>query len=375
MKILIADDNSVIRTLLCGLIEQMGHQVIAVTDGNEAWDILNKKNPPQIAILDWHMPRYTGFEICKKIKEKNDLNRIYLILLTGRNQTEDIVSGLSSGANDYIVKPFNAHELAARINVGIRSVLIENELIEQKNKVNSLSKMQAIGSICARVAHEINNPLGIVYLEVEQTLDELNSEKINKGLIASSLLSIKECSKRISELVLAMRLFVQEQPEEVFVKSTTFHLVDSTLELCQSYLDENNVILKVDQPEKNFEIEFKLGQLPKVLLNLIYNSVEAMRESQDKKIHISIQADVEQVEISVLDHGTGISENIHGVIFDPFFTTDPTGKRKGLGLSIARGIIEAHGGELTLDRDSSQTRFLIRFPRYQKSSAKMQLIA
>ena len=120
MRILIAEDDPISRRLLEVLLDRWGHEVVSVSDGAEAWMQLNSAQRPRLAILDWMMPEVDGLELCQRIRDKITDDYIYIILLTARENNEDIIAGLESGADDYITKPFDHSELQSRIKAGLR---------------------------------------------------------------------------------------------------------------------------------------------------------------------------------------------------------------------------------------------------------------
>lgn len=131
MKILIAEDNKASLLLLDRTLTNMGFEVVATENGLDAWNILKGDNAPPLAILDWMMPEMDGTEVCRKVRELNSLCPTYLILLTAKQEKEDILSAFQAGADDYIVKPFDRDELQARVKVGQR-------LVEKQVLLNSL---------------------------------------------------------------------------------------------------------------------------------------------------------------------------------------------------------------------------------------------
>jgi DNA-binding response OmpR family regulator len=122
MRILIADDSGVVRAILEHHLAGWGYEVVVAKDGNEAWRVLDGPDAPSIALLDWMMPGRDGLEVCKLVREANRQPYTYIILLTGRDQQEDIVQGLGAGADDYLKKPFDNGELAARLGTARRIV-------------------------------------------------------------------------------------------------------------------------------------------------------------------------------------------------------------------------------------------------------------
>jgi len=130
VKILIADDDLTIRTILQTIVTEWGFQACLAEDGEAAWDILQQDDPPHILLVDWEMPKLNGLQLCQRIRKKITDNPPYIILLTAHNLVEDIATGLDSGANDFITKPFNSIELKARINGAQRTINLQLEHLQ-----------------------------------------------------------------------------------------------------------------------------------------------------------------------------------------------------------------------------------------------------
>jgi len=130
MKVLIAEDDMTSRIILDSVLKKWGFTPVLTCNGKEAWDVMQSKDGPRLAILDWQMPEMNGIEVCQKIREIDTSEPPYLILLTSKDEKKDIVKGLQAGANDFISKPYDNEELQARINVGRRMVKLQFELGE-----------------------------------------------------------------------------------------------------------------------------------------------------------------------------------------------------------------------------------------------------
>ncbi len=152
MKILIAEDTATLRLMLTTILKKWGHEVIVARDGAEAWQALQCPDAPRLAILDWIMPGMDGLEICKKVRSQNAKGYVYLILLTAKDQREDLLKGLEAGADDYVTKPFNAAELRARLQVGERIITLETALLqkvrEQQEALAQVKQLQGLLPIC-----------------------------------------------------------------------------------------------------------------------------------------------------------------------------------------------------------------------------------
>jgi len=150
MKILVAEDDTTSRRILGAILGKLGYEVVAVADGAEAWEELKKNDPPRIAILDWMMPGLSGPVLCSKVREKGDEEYTYLILLTSNSEKADIVDGMKSGADDYIVKPYNRQELEVRVKAGVRIIELQRELLAAKAKIKEQSLTDALTGISNR---------------------------------------------------------------------------------------------------------------------------------------------------------------------------------------------------------------------------------
>ena len=115
MKILIADDSPIVRHELKSKLTPWGYDVVEAGDGKQAWEILQQDDAPRLAILDWLMPEMDGIEVCRRVKQNEDLPFTYVIMLTGRDTQEDMVMPLDAGADDYLTKPFEPAILRSRL--------------------------------------------------------------------------------------------------------------------------------------------------------------------------------------------------------------------------------------------------------------------
>jgi two-component system cell cycle response regulator len=135
LKILIADDDSLSRRLLERTLLRAGYEVLPVANGRQAVENLGGPDTPRLALLDWMMPELDGPGVCREIRNRRDHSYVYMILLTSRESKEDVVAGLLSGADDYLVKPFIADELKARLRTGERILHLEDRLVEAREQM------------------------------------------------------------------------------------------------------------------------------------------------------------------------------------------------------------------------------------------------
>lgn len=169
MKILIAEDDAVSRAMLQAVLTKWEYTVVSTEDGDAAFAAFQHKDAPQLALLDWEMPGINGPDLCRKLRQEKGRDPLYLILLTSRNNSEDLVQGLEAGADDYVVKPYNMAELQARINVGRRMIVLQNEMRERE-------RLQGVLEMAGAICHELNQPLQIVSGHSEILMMDMKNE-------------------------------------------------------------------------------------------------------------------------------------------------------------------------------------------------------
>lgn len=156
-KILIAEDDPISAYLVQNTLAIFGYDVVVTRDGLEAWEVFQQQDTPQLAIIDWMMPGMDGVEVCQRVRQIETSTPPYLILLTAKGAKENIVEGLSSGANDYIIKPFDRNELRARVQVGMTVVQLQQSLAkrvsELEDAVAHVKLLQGILPICSYCKH------------------------------------------------------------------------------------------------------------------------------------------------------------------------------------------------------------------------------
>ena len=128
MRILIADDDAITRRLLETILSKWGYEVQIAADGDQAWAAMQGAEAPKLAILDWMMPGLDGVEICRRARQRMDVPYVYMMLLTSKVRKEDIIEGMDAGADDYLTKPFNRHELEVRLRAGLRILDLQEAL-------------------------------------------------------------------------------------------------------------------------------------------------------------------------------------------------------------------------------------------------------
>ena len=152
MKILIADDDPVWRRMIEAVLREFGDEVLAVSDGQQAWTALQAQPRPALAILDWIMPGLDGIEICRRVREDKDDPYVYILLLTVKDKKADLAEAFAAGADDYISKPFDPQELRGRLLAARRVIGVQVALLEAQRELKVRADMDSLTGLWNRGA-------------------------------------------------------------------------------------------------------------------------------------------------------------------------------------------------------------------------------
>jgi diguanylate cyclase (GGDEF)-like protein len=150
MRILVAEDDPVSLRLLQAFLVEWGYEVTSATDGEKALAVLQAPESPRLAILDWTMPGRDGIEVCREVRKRNKRPYIYVLMLTAKARKQDIVEGLESGADDYLIKPYDAHELRARLRAGRRILDLQEQLVSARRLIEAQLTVDPLTGVWSR---------------------------------------------------------------------------------------------------------------------------------------------------------------------------------------------------------------------------------
>ena len=183
MRALIADDDRIATTILSRALAKWQFDVTLAHDGESAWSVIQTQ-APQLAIVDWMMPALDGLGLCRRIRQDATTAHMYLILLTSRDSRADVVAGLDSGADDYLVKPFDPEELRARLHVGVRVLTLQERLADRVTEleaaVSTVKRLQGlipICSYCKRIRSDSND-----WEQLESYISEHSEAQFSHGI-------------------------------------------------------------------------------------------------------------------------------------------------------------------------------------------------
>ncbi|OJU21222.1 MAG: hypothetical protein BGN95_11405 [Sphingomonas sp. 66-10] len=352
-RIIVADDNADMRAYLNRLLCDAGFVVETVVDG-EAALAAARLNPPDLILSDVMMPQLDGFALLRAIRSDPAIASIPFLMLSARAGEEARVEGFAAGADDYLVKPFTARELVARIEANVALSRLRRETDRRQNEerlqlmrdeLAHTARLYEMGQIVSGLAHEINHPLTVIggYADgLKQLLDA--SEPETATLARDVAGEISRHVQLAGAIIRRLRDFVKSGPTERRAENLR-PIIDDAIRLGLAGVPKGHIALHLDIANELPRVFVDKVQIEQVLVNLVRNAREAMENSTHREIRVEAHSQGHGlISISVADTGSGIDPAIAADLFTPFVTTKPRGM--GIGLPLCRDIVEAHGGKL-----------------------------
>lgn len=241
----------------------------------------------------------------------------------------------------------------------------KQELAYEQVKLIHSSRLASLGEMAGGLAHEINNPLAILMLgleSVEQMMTKSPDDKTGHEMRLARMQTMKKAVLRISKIIRGLRHFSQQGESLPFEQISARSIIDETLEFFSERIKKSEAQLRVEG-DLDLRIRARPVQASQVLLNLLSNSLEAMSLSERKEILVEVREENDRLLITVTDSGPGLPPEVKGRLFQPFVTSKEPGQGMGLGLSISKGIMKEHQGDLVYLSDCPRTTFQMEFPR------------
>jgi signal transduction histidine kinase len=250
----------------------------------------------------------------------------------------------------------------------IRDVTEPRQVMEQierqKMQVIQAEKLAILGEMAAGLAHEINNPLAIIQAQAHRLRLLFRRNALTTELVESSVECIEKTVGRIVKIVQGLRAFAREDTQAEPQRVPVQRIIEDALMFCESRIRNHGIELRVTPFPPDLALWCRPLQITQVLVQLLNNAFDAiqMHPSPHPWIEIRVVHDGNYTTLNVVDAGPGIPQEISEKIMLPFFTTKEIGKGSGLGLSIAKGIVESHRGRFFVDVEEPYTTFVMRFP-------------
>ena len=392
-RVLLADDNADMRSYVRELLSSL-YDVETVADGAEALEAA-RRSRPDLILTDVMMPKLDGFALLQAVRADRELRDVPVIMLSARAGEESRIEGLGAGADDYIVKPFYARELLARVGALLELTAVRREidrnlnatlereiaqrteqLHTQEEALRQAQKMEAVGQLTGGVAHDFNNLLQVIVgnLELIRRLIPEDDSRIQRA--AEQAMNGARQASSLTQRLLAFSRRQPLDPKPIDINS----LVGGMSDLLNRSLGET-ITVETVRGAGLWKVEADPNALESTLLNLAVNARDAMPKGgrltiETTNAHIDAAYAIAHAEllpgqyvaISVADTGLGMDAETLRHAFEPFFTTKPVGKGTGLGLSQVYGFVKQSGGHVKIYSEVGQgTTVKIYLPRLERS--------
>ncbi len=417
-RILIVDDSSTVRRSFAKILSS-SYECFEANSALEAMTELRNADF-DLVVTDIIMPGLSGIELLRKIIDEYPDTAV--IVISGVDRPQRALDAIRLGAFDYLIKPCDPEVLQLTVERALeRRTLLKNarqykldlearnqELVRGKAQLERLQaqivhseKMASIGQLAAGVAHELNNPVGFLYgnldllnvciadlLKLQRFYDQipLNEQQATEAAeikteirytetvadLTSIIVDCRDGAERVKNIVQNLRTF--SRLDEAEFKQTDIHEgIESTIRLLSRYFSGGNVAL-VKEFGDIPRVEAYSAQLNQVWTNLLVNAAQSLNSDRGE-VRIKTYQDDDSIYVEVIDNGAGIDPEIVNRIFDPFFTTKAVGEGTGLGLSISFGIIERHNGKIEVRSNvGGGTCFKVHLPKRIRQSAHTPMV-
>ncbi|MFP2904437.1 ATP-binding protein [Pyxidicoccus sp. 3LFB2] len=353
--ILLVDDNADLRTYVGGLLRRIFPNVRMATNGREALEAA-RAHPPDLILSDVMMPGLDGFGLVRALRAHERTRAIPIILLSARAGDESTVEGLHSGADDYLVKPFSARELLARVRTQLEMARVRRNVARHELAGEHLrARVKARDEWLTVVSHELRTPLSALSMSVQSLIRGITASAERAALAPEEASTrartaerhLQRLTRQVEQLIEVSELVAGhlKLTPEVLDLST---LVDGVVEKMREKAARQGsaLTLHAKAPVVGLFDAERLRQLVEGLLD------NALKFGMGKPVELAVEKDARGASIRISDHGAGIATDDAERIFDRFeraASTDNYGGF-GLGLWLARHIAEAHGGDVQLTR-------------------------
>lgn len=321
----------------------------------QALAVENEEIQGKLSTEYWPNGRYLEYETklleCIQTGEKKILN---LDVTTPENiKTHHIIQFYPEKNKDHIV-------------IGAISYCTDiTEKVTLEKQIEIDARLSMIGQLFANIAHEINNPLMAMAMKCEILEEKINKNEITNEKFKSFISEMRHHISRIENTIRSTRTVVRNSENDTFAEETLDSILEECLSVCDPKIKSSKVKVLTNKDDFKFiKIYCRKIQIEQVLINLISNACDSVKVQSDPWIEIEMFHDQDQTVISVKDSGLGIPKEVQELMTKPFFTTKPPGEGTGLGLYISRKIIHEHHGEIFIDNNCINTRFVIKLPRY-----------
>ena len=359
-RVLVVDDDEVNRLLLTAPLERLEYTVREAENGRVALDVV-REWAPDIILLDVMMPEVDGLEVCRKLKQDPETCIIPIIMVTALDESELRIKAIENGADDFLTKPIDLHEVLLRVSNSVRTKKLYDELQVSYEELKRSQLLKA--ELTGMIVHDIRSPLHVV----QGYMDLLEMECAGKmGEEQKRWFNIaRNGVGGIDQLSMTLLTLQSMEAGEFSVDAGPVNV----LPLCEEIMDSFRVLYADRQLEFQVDAAGAVAEAePELLTRILHNLISNARKFTRSKdlIRLRLSSDEHWVVLECEDSGQGIPAERLELIFDKFTQGDDKHKRMGIGLGLAfcKMASEAMGGSIEAKSvEGEGTTFLVRLPR------------
>ncbi len=360
VRVLVADDNSDMRSYVRELLEPRSVELVA--DGQAALESA-RRFPPDLIISDVMMPRIDGFELVRRLRAEPLLRNVPTILLSARAGEESVIEGLQAMADDYLVKPFSARELLARVAGQLQLAQLRREAsareqalrLEAEALLNEASQARIAletadrqkNEFLAMLAHELRNPLAPIRNAGEILSRALPPNSPTHAAIAMVKRQVTQLTRLVDDLLDVSRITqgrVELKREPLDLAS----VINQAVETVEPLFRERQHEVSIVSSHRALHVDGDMARLVQSVVNILTNA--AKYTDTGGKVELQMRAEGSCALVEISDNGAGISPELLPRVFELFVQGERTLDRSlgglGIGLSVAKQLIEMHGGKV-----------------------------
>ncbi|MEJ2148490.1 MAG: hybrid sensor histidine kinase/response regulator [Chloroflexota bacterium] len=352
--ILVVDDSHEANRVLCVLLGHEGFLVKSAYGGEEAIEMI-LDDPPDLVLLDVMMPEVDGLEVLRQVRQHPETVELPVIMVTALGDTQDVIQGLELGANDYLTKPPQFEILAARVRTQLKLKALQDQ---RRQDILRLRELDALKDKFLQIAaHDLRNPLNNIVMSAE-LLDEHKEEFAQidpefKRILKMVRMAIRMMQSIINDF-LDLRAMESGQLELQREQTSLNYVLEQALLQFGSYAEQKEVDVRSDLADNLPDCFADPDRLMQIASNLIGNAIKYSHLGGSVVVTSRLHDGCLRVEVQ--DDGPGIPEEEMPLLFTPFsrLSNKPTGgeKSSGVGLSIARHLVELHQGTIGAESEA-----------------------
>ena len=356
--ILYVEDDLSIQEEILYFLKKKFKNIKVASNGEEGLNLFEEFNP-DIVITDIKMPKISGIELSRNIREKN--KDTIIIISSAHSETSLLDEAIEFGIDTFLIKPISLAQLYCTVQIAIEKIILKKQnkdtneqLDETKKLLVEADKMANLGNLVAGATHEISSPLGVGITSISHLVEitqKLQENYKNELMTQSDFETYLDTTLELSKMT-----YINLEKASDLIKSFKTIAVDQALDdkkvfdleeyIKQLVFSLNYVLKKVNvtvdvKATKKIKIESYAGVFSQIFTNLINNSVKhGFEDLTNGKIEIFLEKDEKSVTMIYKDNGKGIQEEKIAMIFDKFYTTKKGKGGTGLGLNIIKDLVE-----------------------------------